>query len=117
MTNFQYPAGATPLDLDEMVGLKIKHITPRMVEAFRAKLIEDKYSRPTVNNYMMILRSTNSKAAEKLAGLVLGHKLVTNRVEEATGEGQKPHITLKRMERVTGFEPATPSLGSLYSTN
>ncbi len=29
MNSFQYPAGATPLDPDEMDGLKIKHITTR----------------------------------------------------------------------------------------
>lgn len=29
MSSFQYPAGATPLDPDEMDGLKIKHITTR----------------------------------------------------------------------------------------
>ena len=29
MDNIQYPIGATPLDLDELEGLKIKHITTR----------------------------------------------------------------------------------------
>lgn len=29
MNSFQYPAGATPLDPDEMDGLKIKHVTTR----------------------------------------------------------------------------------------
>ena len=29
MDNIQYPTGATPLDLDELEGLKIKHITTR----------------------------------------------------------------------------------------
>ena len=29
MDNIQYPLGATPLDLDELEGLKIKHITTR----------------------------------------------------------------------------------------
>ena len=29
MNSFQYPSGATPLDSDEMYGLKIKHITTR----------------------------------------------------------------------------------------
>lgn len=29
MDNIQYPTGATPLDLDELDGLKIKHITTR----------------------------------------------------------------------------------------
>ena len=29
MNNFQYPSGATPLDPDDMDGLKIKHITTR----------------------------------------------------------------------------------------
>ena len=29
MNNFQYPADATPLDPDEMDGLKFKHITTR----------------------------------------------------------------------------------------
>lgn len=29
MNSFQYPSGATPLDPDEMYGLKIKHITTR----------------------------------------------------------------------------------------
>jgi len=42
-----------------------------------------------------------------------GTKLVQSNEKRLTDESQPFEI----MERATGFEPATPSLGSLYSTN
>jgi hypothetical protein len=54
------------------------------------------------------------------------HELLLNPLIEANAklpshirhrlEKGKGHILFRKLERATGFEPATPSLGSLYST-
>ncbi len=71
----------------------------------------------TMGIYGHLMKGTNTQAAEKLAAFALGgSKMVANRSEEGDQVVRMASNSLNRLERVTGFEPATPSLGSLYST-